>query len=175
MKIRLKREWSSAGRFSPACARLQQTGFTFTEVLVATAILGFVATSLYAAFAAGFCVIQSTRENLRATQILVQKMEAIRLLTWSQVNDTNRYLKPTFTADYDPLGTTNHAGGAKYAGYVSTSTPTDLPDGYRANMLTVTVGVSWTNYNGGKPIVHRREMQTRVARNGMQNYIWGAL
>ena len=63
-------------------------GYTFAEVLVAAAILGFVATSLYGAFAAGFCVIQSTRENLRATQIMVQKMEAVRLLTWSQVGDT---------------------------------------------------------------------------------------
>ena len=163
------------GTLLPGLRRTPGAGYTFTEVLVATAILGFVATSLYAAFAAGFCVIQSTRENLRATQILVQKLEAIRLLTWSQVNDTNHYLKPTFIADYDPLGTTNQAGGAKYTGYVSTSTPTDLPPAYQANMLTVTVGVAWTNYNGAKPIVHRREMQTRVARYGMQNYIWGAL
>ena len=42
-------------------------------------------------------------------------------------------------------------------------------------MRTITVTVYWTNYNGAKPIVHQREMQTRVARNGMQNYIWGAL
>ena len=55
---------------------------------MAAAILGVVATSLYGAFTAGFFVIQSTRENLRATQIMVQKMEAIRLLTWSQVGDT---------------------------------------------------------------------------------------
>ena len=50
----------------------------------------------------------------------------------------------------------------------------DLPEAYRTNMRTITVTVYWTNYNGAKAIVHRREMQTRVARNGMQNYIWGA-
>ena len=79
---------------------------------MAAAILGFVATSLYGAFSAGFCVIQSTRENLRATQILVQKMEAVRLFTWSQVADTTNYLKATFTEPYDPLGTNNNCGGA---------------------------------------------------------------
>ena len=30
-------------------------------------------------------------------------------------------------------------------------------------------------YNGAKAIAHQREMQTRVARNGMQNYIYGPL
>jgi len=37
------------------------------------------------------------------------------------------------------------------------------------------VTVSWKTANGGKAVVHHREMQTRVTRNGMQNYIWGAL
>jgi len=145
-------------------------------VLVAAAILGFVATTLYGAFAAGFCVIQSTRENLRATQIMVQKMEAIRLLTWSQTGDTN-YLKPIFFEAYDPLGAKTNSGGAKYTGYVQASVPAagDLPEAYRTNMRTITVTLYWTNYNGAKAIVHRRDMQTRVARNGMQNYIWGAL
>ena len=57
-----------------------ETGYTFAEVLVGVTILGFVAASLYSAFSAGLGVIQATRENLRATQILVQKTEAIRLL-----------------------------------------------------------------------------------------------
>jgi hypothetical protein len=146
---------------------------------VAAGLLGFVATTLYGAFGAGFCVIQSTREDLRATQILVQKMEAVRLFTWSQVADTNNYLKFSFGEKYDPLGATNNCGGAQYTGYVRASVPTalDLPgaDAYRANMRTITVTLYWTNYNGGKTIVHQREMQTRIARNGMQNYIWGSL
>ena len=165
------------GRSSPA--RATWGGYTFAEVLVAGAILGFVATTLYGAFAAGFCVIQTTRENLRATQIMVQKTEAIRLLTWSQVCDTTNYLKPFFFESYDPLGATNNSTGARYTGYVTASVPTaaDLPgaDNYRTNLRTITVTVYWTNFNGPKRIVHTREMRTRVARNGMQNYVWGTL
>ena len=176
MRIRLQRKLRAAGSSSPAGATLEQKGYTFAEVLVSAAILGFATTSLYAAFSSGFCVIQSARENLRATQILVQKTEAIRLFTWSQICDTN-YLKPEFAEPYDPLGAANNCGGAKYTGRVSANVPPvgDLPEAYRTNMQTITVTVYWTNFSGANRIVNKREMQTRVARNGMQNYIWGAL
>jgi len=152
-------------------------GYTFAEVLIAMGILTFVGTALFVGFNAGFFLIQSTRENLRATQILVQKMEAVRLFTWSQVGDTNNYLNSTFTEVYDPLGATNNCSGPKYTGSVKVSMPAAgaLPEAYRTNMRTITVNVSWTSRNGGKTIPHQREMQTRVARNGMQNYIWGTL
>jgi hypothetical protein len=154
----------------------RQHGYTFAEVLSATAILGFVSASLYCGLGASFSVVQTTRENVRATQIMLQKVEAIRLFTWSQLGDTTNYLTTDFTEDYDPLGTTNGTSGVKYRCFVSASTPAvgDVADAYRTNMSTVTVSVYWTNYIGAKSIVHNRSMQTRVARNGMQNYIWGA-
>jgi prepilin-type N-terminal cleavage/methylation domain-containing protein len=160
-----------------ARATLPVRGYTFAEVLVALAILGFVAASLYGAFVAGFCAIQTMRENLRATQVMMQKMEAIRLFTWSQINDTNNYLKPMFVERYDPQDPSKNNRGASYTGYMQARVPNPgvLPEAYRTNMRTITVTVYWTNYNGSKPIVHKREMETRVARNGMQNYIWGAL
>jgi hypothetical protein len=162
---------------APERSNRRERGYTFAEVLTATGILGFVAVALCAGFHAGFYLIQSTRENLRATQIMVQKLEAVRLFTWSQVADTNNYLKFAFTDNYDPLGTTNNTAGAKYTGTVRASVPAagELPEAYRTNMRTITVTLYWTNYNGTKAIMHQREMRTRVARNGMQNYIWGAL
>ena len=177
MRIRLKWNKRLAGVRAARRGDYGQAAYTLIEVVVGAAILGFVATTLYGAFAAGFVVIQSTRENLRATQIMVQKLEAVRLFTWSQINDTNNYLKPLFVEAYDPLGTNSNSGGAKYTGYLRAEVPAvgDLPEAYRTNMRTLTVSLYWTNYNGAKAILHQREMQTRVARNGMQNYIWGAL
>jgi hypothetical protein len=150
---------------------------TLIEVLVAGVLLIVVAASLYGTFSSGFYLIQSTRENLRATQILVQKTEAIRLFTWSQINDTNQYLKPSFIESYDPLSATNGTAGVQYVGFVSARVPAsgDLPEAYRTNMRTITVSLYWTNYNGASRIEHKRVMQTRVGRNGMQNYIWGNL
>ena len=172
MKIVLRSKRGSAER-----ANRRASGYTFAEVLVAAGILGFMGTSLYAAFASGFCLIQSTRENLRATQIMVQKLESVRLFTWSQVCDTNDYLKSAFTEVYDPLAANGGSRGASYTGVVTASEPAvgELPEAYRTNMRTITVSLNWTNYNGARAIVHERKMTTRVARNGMQNYIWGDL
>ena len=157
--------------------RRGEKAFSLAEAMVGMSLMGILFVSLYGGMSSGFALTQVARENLRATQILVQKLEAVRLFTWSQVADTNNYLKFNFGEKYDPLGATNNCGGAQYTGYVRASLPPagDLPEAYRTNMRTITVTLYWTNYHGGKTIVHQREMQTRVARNGMQNYIWGAL
>jgi prepilin-type N-terminal cleavage/methylation domain-containing protein len=179
MKLDSKSSQRPVGRAARGRATLTEKGFTLAEVMVGATILGFVAATLYAAFAAGFLLIQTTRENLRATQIMMQKMEAVRLFTWSQVNDTNYYLKPLFIEPYDPVSarTNSNSGGTKYTGFLSAAVPAvgEVPEAYRTNMRTVTVSVYWTNYNGAKRVVQSRTMQTRVARNGMQNYIWGSL
>jgi hypothetical protein len=144
--------------------------------MIGTGILGFVGASIFWGLTAGNQLIASSREDLRATQILLQKMEAIRLFTWNQVNSTN-YLTSNFTEDYDPLGTTNRTAGAKYRCFVTAATPAagELPEAYRTNMRTITVTLYWTNYIGSRVVAHQREMQTRVACNGMQNYVWGSL
>ena len=154
-----------------------KAAYTFVEALAATVILGVVGASIYWGLAAGNNLILSTRENLRATQILTQKMEAIRLFTWSQINNPTNYLTSNFVETYDPLGATNNSVGTKYQCLISATVPAvgEVPEAYRTNMRTVTVTLFWTNYNGGTPLVKKHEMQTRVARNGMQNYIWGAL
>src|SRR2546425_10206688 len=111
-----------------------QRAFTFVEVVVAAFLVGLMTLSLFACFSSGFAIIQSARENLRATQIMLQRMENVRLFTWNQVLDTTNYLKPTFAEYYDPLGATNNAGGALYTGFVSNSVPTELPAAYQNNM-----------------------------------------
>src|SRR3989442_9141532 len=97
---------------SRMCGRRGQCAYTFAEVLVAILIVGIMAVSLFACFASGFSLVQSAREDLRATQIMLQRIEAIRLLTWSQVLDTNSYLKPTFVDYYDPLVSGTNGEGA---------------------------------------------------------------
>src|SRR5439155_12140355 len=102
-----------------------QGAFTFVEVLVAVLIMGLMMFSLFACFSSGFTIIQSARENLRATQILLQRMEAVRLFTWRQTLDTTNYLKPTFVDYYDPQSSSNSIG-TRYQGFVSASIPSDV-------------------------------------------------
>jgi prepilin-type N-terminal cleavage/methylation domain-containing protein len=145
-----------------------QRAFTITEVLIAVFILGVAAMSLYGGFAAGFLLVDSTRQELRATQILTQKAEALRLCSWSSLTN----FPISFTESYDPTSTN---GGTIYVGTVATNVATVIPvsSGYRSNMCLATINLYWTNYNGRQKIVHARSSQTLVARYGIQNYIWG--
>jgi prepilin-type N-terminal cleavage/methylation domain-containing protein len=165
MKLRIQAQPSHAaergGRISAA--------FTLVEVLVAVLILATISLAYYGALSSGFSVVQSTREDLRATQILMQKIEAIRLCTWYQLTNFS------FREPYDPTAT-NISTGAMYYGTVTKGAATSIPNSsaYQPRMCLMTVSLSWTNFNTPRPQSHTRQMQTEVARYGMQNYIWGA-
>src|SRR2546423_5206069 len=83
-----------------------QSAFTLVEVLVSVFVLGVATVSLYAAFGTGFMLVDSARLDLRATQILTQKAEALRLCSWSSL--TNYPI--SFTERYDPAS--SGTGGA---------------------------------------------------------------
>jgi hypothetical protein len=104
---------------------------------------------------------------------MLQRMESVRLYTWSQLQDTNNYLKPAFIEYFDPIGQTNQGRGVVYSGSVTLSAPLNLPEAYANDVRMVTVSLYWTNYNGDTEIVRRRQLQTLVARHGIQNYILG--
>jgi hypothetical protein len=162
----VKLTWTKPG------TRNGRKAYTLAEVMIAVLLIALMTVSLYGGISSGFSIIQLARENLRATQILMQRMETIRLYTWHQVNDPT-YLKPTFVERYDPLGVSTNAGGAVYNGVISLSTPASVPAAYQTNMRLLTVTLYWTNATRSAKIVRTRQMQTHIARNGMQNYIWG--
>ena len=143
--------------------RAGRVAFTLTEVMVAVGVIGVLFVSLYLAFSAGFSIVRVTRENLRATQILVQRMETVRLYSWSQLTNAAVF-KPSFTEDaMTSLGTVYH-------GQVQLSEPAGIgTPSYLSDLRVVTIAVRWTNTLG--PVVpHYRQMQTQVAKNGLQNY-----
>ncbi len=147
-----------------------QLAYTLAEVVVALFLLGLSTVSLFAAFSSGVMLVQLARENLRATQILTQKMELVRLFTWEQVADPIQ-AAPIFNELYDPAGPNP---GVAYQGFVSvTDAPLGSPADYRDNLRMVTVTVCWTNYLRGSttPIPRSRQMQTCVARYGLQSYL----
>jgi hypothetical protein len=153
------------------CADRRQA-FTLVECLVAGGLLTITAVSLCAGWSSGFLYIKMTREALRATEILAEKTEAVRLLTWSQLSNC----PATFQEWYFPPGLDQNSAGILYSGTIDVGPATNIPDtaSYKGEMRLVTVNIYWTNYNGATPIVHKRQVQTQAASSGMQNYIWGA-
>ena len=158
MLMSVNREFSRWGR---PFAR----GFTLIEALVAMAMVSVVFLSLYSALTSGFGAAQVARENLRATQILAEKMETIRLYTFDQIN-SNGFIPTSFTAPYYPLGQAGNQG-ITYTGTVSIiSGPNDVS--YRDNLKQITITATWSSGN----VQHSRQMTTYVARDGLQNYVY---
>src|SRR5262245_15413921 len=149
-----------------------EAAFTLLEVMVGCVILGMMTTALCGCIWSGFSLVQSSRENLRANQILVQRTEAIRLFNWDQLLDTN-YLKPTFIEYYDPQAANTSDMGVAYYGTVTPSISSNLPVAYRDNMRVITLTLNWTNVTGRSVTARSRQWQTQVARLGIQNYVYG--
>ena len=150
---------------------LRQAGFTLAEVVIAVGILGVSFVSLYAGMSAGFSMTQISRENLRATQIMVEKMEGIRLFNWNQLT-VEKLVPTTFNTPYYPNASQGQSAGATYSGTISI---TDLPSmqfspakSYDSNLRVVTVEVNWMSGN----IQRSRSMSTLVSKNGLQNYVY---
>src|SRR6185312_16167283 len=143
-----------------------ETGFTLAEVMMGVAVMAGMFVSLYLGFTQGFGVVQVARENLRATQILQEKMETIRLYTWDQINSAG-FIPTSFTAPFYAAGTQS-TGGLIYNGTVSISNPTNMTESYVADMKQIDVQVSWTSGN----IQRQRTMRTLISRYGLHNYIY---
>lgn len=136
--------------------------FTLVELMVAMVIIGLVVTALYAGIAWGFTTVRLAREDLRATQILVEKMETIRLYNWDQINAPTFILK-NFSVPYD----TAAPSGLAYRGQLTISRFTDALS-YADDLRLVTLELRWTSGN----LQRRREISTYVCQTGLQNYLY---
>lgn len=145
--------------------RSGQGGFTLAEVMIAVAVMAVMFISLYLGFTQGFAIIQLARENLRATQVLQEKMETVRLYTWDQITTPN-FIPATFTAPFYAAGTQS-TGGLIYNGTVAISNPA-MVESYAGDMKQVDVQLTWTSGN----VLRTRAMRTLVSRYGLHNYIY---
>jgi hypothetical protein len=109
--------------------------------------------------------MQMARENLRATQIMLEKMETIRLYSWDQVNRQG-FIPATFVNYYDPQG----APGQKGVAYQGTMQilPCDITSSYNPQMKKVIVTVTWTTGH----LQRTRQFTSYISRYGMQDYVY---
>src|SRR5690348_2528421 len=77
-----------------------RSGFTLIETVVSLPIAAVALVSLYACFTQGFNVVGQSREDLRATQIMLKQLERIRLSPFDQLTNTN-YDPQTLTDYFD--------------------------------------------------------------------------
>ena len=147
--------------------------FTLVEVIVSMAVVGIMFVSLYAGISHGFSTTRLARENLFATQAMVERLETIRLYTWDQIN-SNGFIPSTLQVGSSPLvatpvltpGTLTNVGLVYTVRLAFTNGPSGM--NYSTNLKTVKVQASWTS--GGKQ--HQREMTTCVSRQGLHQFLY---
>ena len=154
-------------------------GYTLVEVMMAVLIVSLILVAGYGTLAVGFNTTRATREELRATQILIDHMEGLRAFNWSELTDPNNspnfaQLCPSpftnyyYTAELIGTNTSSTALGLAYIGTVTVTNLTLNPvSSYSANMRLVTVTLTWNAGYG----VRSNSMSMYVARYGVQNII----
>ena len=156
-------------------------GFTLVEALFSLAVVGVLIICLYSAFSSGFSGVQFAREDARATQILIAKMDQMRLFSWDQI--TTNAVPEEFAEHFDPEQDVTalevgKKGKAKkkgknqpplvYIGEIKIKNgPGDVT--YKDDMKEVEIELEWISQNG---MARKRKLKTYVARYGLQNYVY---
>jgi type II secretory pathway pseudopilin PulG len=150
---------------APVGARsVGRAAFTVVEVLFGVAVVGILVVGLFAAIAVSASSVRVGQEEQRVTQILTEKLETIRLYTFTQLDGTEAGWVPTnFTSCIDAADTNSLT---YYTGTVSI-VQAPIEESYRSNLLQITVSVQWTA--GSR--LQSRSMSTYVARYGLQKYV----
>ena len=161
---------------APSGRLANEQGLSLIELMIAVCIMAFIFAGLYEGISATFNLIDVTRENLRATQILVSRIEGLRLCAWSNDQLFNTNVVPQkYTDSFYPLGLNLETNqGVIYSGTISVTTNFALnpPSTYNDQLALVTISATWTTSHGSVTNIHQRSMTTYIAQHGMQNYIY---
>jgi len=140
--------------------------FSLVEVMVATVVVTILFTALFTGLSQGFALSLAATERLRANQIVLERIEGIRLVKWSDLNNT-ALVPRSFTNYYTPLAVAGQSKGASFIGTVAIDNP-GLGTSYNDSVRKVTVTVSWAS----GAVARTQTLSTLVSRNGLQNYVY---
>lgn len=167
--------------------RRQHEGFALMESVVAAAVVGVVFAALLSGLAMSVTHVQFGREEIRATQIMVEKLDTIRMYRWDRINAA--YIPATFTETYNPSSTqstypngtgtspsmayaevvqgpSSGTANLTYAGAIQVMDP-GLAENYAGNVKQIVISLQWQS--GGRTV--RRQMTTFVTKYGLQLYV----
>lgn len=156
--------------------RRSSRAFTLIEVMLAVVVAATIFVAVGRGLGVGFGLVQISREDLRANQICLSRMEGIRLCRWdTQLFDTN-IVPRTFTDYFYPVGLSKQTNAyVVYQGTVTLDTNLAFSPSpsYASNLCKITVQVTWTdNAFTSKSITHTQSVSTLVSQDGIQNYVF---
>jgi hypothetical protein len=133
----------------------REGGHGLIEVMFATVALTMVVTGLYGAFSFGFATIKIAQEDLGADQMMVQKLETLRVYDWSKI-----------TGGYVPTSPSLRTNGGTIYSLTMAIDAAPLTESYSNTLRQATISVAWVS--GG--VTRRRSMTTLVSQNGIETY-----
>jgi type II secretory pathway pseudopilin PulG len=145
-----------------------EAGFTLSEAITSFAIFGITFAALLTGLTWNVSTIKFARETVRATQIMEDKLDTIRLYSWDQIT-TPGFVTNQFYVPFYPSNTLSGTAalGITYTGLVTIGT-SPLTEGYSTNIMRVTIDLSWPS----KPAVRHAQMSTFVSKYGLQGYVY---
>jgi type II secretory pathway pseudopilin PulG len=143
-------------------------GFTLSEASIGIAIFGICFGALLAGLTWNVSVVKLSRETVRATQVMEEKLDTIRLYSFDQIN-TPGFITNQFFVPFSPTNafSTSSPPGITYTGVITIGT-SPLTESYRSNLLQITIDLYWPS----TPQVRHAQMSTFVSKYGMQGYIY---
>jgi Tfp pilus assembly protein PilV len=132
-------------------------GFTLLEAMIASIILMLALASVLAVVSQGARYLTDIRRTARASQILQQEMEGIRLTNvWAGITGLNN---TTFSDQID----TNHL----YSGSITESNYSSY--GSTTTVVEITLTLTWTNQVN---VVLTNRLSALVGNGGLNKYIY---
>jgi hypothetical protein len=129
------------------------------------ALTGMLILALYSGMMLSVFNIRLARENMRSTQIALEKIESLRVFSFDQIT-SNGIVPKTFVAPYSSDGT--NILGPMYTGTVSVVTVPGFKRNYSNDVRMVTISVGWLS--GGMP--RNRQVWSFVSRYGIQHKLY---
>ena len=145
--------------------RSARSGFSLVEAVVGLAVFGVMLMTFFLGLYQSLTVVRTARETLRGTQIATEKMDTLRLYTWTQLN-TPGFVATNFQVKFDPLSTSKSS--ITYTGLVQIL-DAKLPDGepYSTNTKQVTITLRWQSSVPARQL----QMTTYVSRYGLSTFV----
>lgn len=143
--------------------------FSLVEAVVGMGLLGLVCVALFSGLFNSTFSVHLARENLRATQIMTEKLDTIRLYSWKQLTNET-YIRERFSAPLfppDPLSPPPTNSLAMYEGAIFIESA-PISEAYGKDLRLVTVELNWKT---GR-LQRNRSMSTLVSRYGTYKYIY---
>jgi hypothetical protein len=150
----------------------RKKAFFLLEATIGMALLGLVFMAMYTGLVSTTFSVQLSRENLRATQIMAEKLDTLRLYGWKKVVDDPYYMQGPFKTPVpvysdDPSKAGNDASARVFDGEIVVENA-PITEAYAADLRMVTVRLTWKT---GK-LNRTRTMSTLISKYGLFRYVY---